>query len=872
MSWFKDKYGTTETQATPDPNVQSAVEEYHAAHEDPSLTEALLNTFKSVASESIPSLVAKAGTGLLAPDVLMKLSNAAAEESKKPLRKLTQGVVDKFSDETVSPDTASALLNSPLPAMGAGLAVGSQISPQAAVNAAREVAIDPRTYLYGGMSAEGKTAKTAEEALALQTEPPAILRQGQALPKYAENINLKTMPADVRQKLYEVVSSNPSIGITPKISNAELVQKASELKDTPIINYLTNLKDGSLEAEALKLRMGNTQLLRDALKSDLTDMKGSLDAIIESDVAKQRKVASIFGRGLQQQTISPEAQQELAFAIEDKIKAIKRDPAFGNDKELIGTLENLRKTVINPAFEPTAFNKVYYVWLNSILSSPMTHIVNTTSNTLFALSKIPEKFASSVMDLPISLFTGKRTQFFGEIPAMIKGAFSREALPAELTQAGSKLDVYAQPIKGLAGKIIGTPTNLLQLEDNLAKNVVGKMELYAQRYAGKTGDELIQAVKGEQLYRTFQNEPTALAKGLMTLRSKVPFVRYVVPFLRTPSNIIERGLERTPLILGKMAYKGVKGTYTQAELAKDMGLLSMSSMLTGYIAWQVGKGNLNGDAPEGKAERDAFFRQGKKPNSIKVGDSWIPLDRLEPFGTSFSTIANLITKYQSSDKDIPAEKAMDAVASLGKTLTTKSYLSGMTGLLKGLSDPELYGAGFFRRTASGAVPNALSFFANLKDPYYREANSVLDYMKMKVPFLSETLPPKLNALGEPVKRDVLNIGKANEDPLNQLAIGFPSKKIGDVKLSPEQYNQVLQERGAIIKPLLEKITSNPDWWNSLSPEARDKIIENVTSKGGMIAKKKTRMQMEMEGRRGFNEWKQFKNFGKSKFALKYGKK
>jgi hypothetical protein len=666
--------------------------------------------------------------------------------------------------------------------------------------------------------------------------------------EFVENINLTKFPEDVRGRVAEIVKAKPEIGKTPKISDEVLFQKAQELKGTPTINYLSNLPEGTVESEALKLRQGNTQMIRDALKQDLSTMKDGLDGLIEDGLAKQRKVSSMFGRGLRQQSIPAETQQEMAFLIDDKIKAIRKDPIFSQDTELINTMQKLRDTVVSKEFNPTIWNKAYSVWMNSILSSPMTHLVNTSSNTLFALAKIPEKFASALFDLPLSVVTGKRTQYFGEIPAMLKGLASKEKLPPELIPSGSKIDVFSQPIRGTVGKVVSTPSNLLQLEDNLAKNTIGRMELWGQRYAGKTGEELLNAVKEEQLYRTFQNEPTALARGLLQLRSKVPALRYVIPFIKTPANLIERGLERTPLVLGKILYKGATKAYTQAELAKDLGLLSLGSTLAGWVAWQHSKGNITGNAPENPAEKDAFYRQGKKPNAVKVGDHWVPLDRLEPVGSAFSVISNLIQDYKNSSKDLPSERVLDAVGGLAKTLTNKTYLSGMTNFVKAMNDPEMYGASWMRRMASGSVPNVLSFLAQLKDPYYREANSVLDYMKAKIPFVSETLPPKINAFGEPVARDVLNIGTENKSQLEKAIadtpIGFPSKKLGDIKLSPDEYRDLVIRTGKKIKPILENLSRNPKFL-SLPVELRDKIIENVVSRIRMAERKKMRIEREI---------------------------
>jgi len=433
-------------------------------------------------------------------------------------------------------------------------------------------------------------------------------------------------------------------------------------------------------------------------------------------------------------------------------------------------------------------------------------------------------------DVGLSLKTGKRTQFFGEMPAMIKGL--TEKLPQELRVAGSKVEQYSEPLKGMTGKVVGLPMKALGWEDDLTKTLVGKMELAAGRYAGKTGDELVNSVKAEQLFRTWQNEPNRLAQAILRFRANVPGARWVIPFVKTPANLIQTALERTPLVAGKILYKAGKGTYSQAELAKDLGNLTMGSLMATWVADKYTKGNLTGNAPTNPGERDAFYRQGKKPNALRVGDKWIPLDRIEPLGSSAAIITNLIQDYQKSDSDIPTEKVMSAIGGLTKTMTNKTYLSGMTNFIKATSDPEMYGSSWMKKLASGVIPGGLKFFADLKDPYYREANTALDMLKSRIPGMSETLPAKVNVFGEAIKKDNFNIGTAQnsqmEKAISDSPVGFPSKTLGKEKLNPQEYRSILTESGPVIKGMLTALSQNPEF-AKLPIEIKEKIVNRIVS-------------------------------------------
>lgn len=676
---------------------------------------------------------------------------------------------------------------------------------------------------------------------------PTIVTKQPKTPDFAENINLTKYPSDVRQTINDLIVKKPEIGKTPTISDKELISRAAQLKDTPTIKHLATLPEGTVEAEALKLRQGNTEMIRNALGGELESLKGELDGILSQGIELHRKTATMFGRGLRQQRLPAETQQQMAFTIDNAIKRISKDPVFKEDQELIDTVKKLREIVIDREFNPTLWNKVYSVWMNAILSNPFTHIVNTASNTSMTLLKLPEKFSSAMWDLPISKITGKRTQFFGEIPAMVEGLVSKEKLPQGLAM-GSKIDVFASPIQGKIGKVIGTPSRLLQIEDNLAKNMVGKMELYAQRYAGKTGEALTKAVNEEQLLRTFQNDVGVVGNTLLVLKNKIPLLRYVVPFIKTPENLIARGLERTPLGAIKIARKAIAGTYTQETLTKDLGNLTLGTIGTGWIGLQWARGNITGKAPSDPSQRDAFYRQGKKPNAIKVGDRWIPFERLEPLGTAMATMVNMIQDFKNSDKENVPEKTLEAFTKLGSTLTNKTYLSGFTGMINALSDPERYGQSFLSRIAVGAEPQLLKFFTDLKDPYYREANSILEQFKAKTPFLSETLPPKLNVFGESIRKDFLNIGRVSQEPtermIEETPVSFPSKMLGKEKLTPQEYRYLLLTSGQQIREILKRIS--PDKFMSLPLEIRQQIIDKLESKTRTTPRAVLRIQRELQ--------------------------
>ena len=702
----------------------------------------------------------------------------------------------------------------------------------------------------------------------------------QATSKFAENINLsKINDASVRAAMQDYIERNPGSAMTPKITNQELLARAKQLADTPTIRHIATLPEGALEAEVLRNReeaLGQVQKLLDGTLGPA--FKTEMDAAL----TQYRKPASIFARALQSQNIPVEGRAALVQAVEKKLAQLAKDPVLGQDRETLKALTQFRNQILTSSeLTPEMVDKLYFFWLNSILSNPLTHAVNRFSNFVFRWSKVPERFFQAMADVPAAAVTGKRSTYFGEVPAMLRGLRSKSTVPIPL---GNKTDfnrIFNPFGEGKLAKVIGLPTELLRQEDDIAKNLVGKMELYAQVYreAAMTGakgsvgkevqarilanpsDALMTRVAKEQLYRTFQDAPSRIGQWLLSGRAKLPVLRYVIPFVRTPDRIAHAAfIERTPAQLINMArkvitWKKLGQDYTQEEFAKDLGLLMMSGGVAGWAGLQYAKGVITGDAPTSPGERAAFYAQGKKPNAFKLGNRWIPFNRVEPWGTAISATINFIQDMERSGKEAPSDKIIHAIGGIAQTLTNKSYLSGMTNFIQVLSDPERYGETWAERGVSGFVPGVVGLAAQLQNPTYLKPDGVRESVMAKIPFLSERVPPRLGRFGEVQRREPLNIGVEKisrvDGELNRLGhvIGFPATTIGERKLTNKEYNELLEMAGPTSYLTLDRMVQHPAY-SVLSDEEKRKEIDAVVREDREAAREKMRVRLVMRALQG----------------------
>jgi hypothetical protein len=331
----------------------------------------------------------------------------------------------------------------------------------------------------------------------------------------------------------------------------------------------------------------------------------------------------------------------------------------------------------------------------------------------------------------------------------------------------------------------------LMAEDDLFKALNWRMEVNAlsirkAQQEGHRGSDIItrarelsmnptQEMAKEAMeaarYRTFTNELGDLGKGVQKLlntstvikkgpnKGKVTrrysnSLRFIVPFFRTPVNIMKYAGHRTPLALKNALYsEGAEKDLATAQMLLGSAMTSMF-----FIAAQ--NGYLTGGSEEGDKNLDWEGKRplGWRPYSLKIGNEYYSLSGLEPIGTLVGLSADL----QKMSEFVTEEEYDQAAAMLQISFTeqikNKSYLQGMANVIKVME----YGGNSAKRmlnnTAAGYVPNYIAqlnregLFGLEADPYIRDTTEFFDALKAKT-FASGSVPQRRNRWGDPIKRD-----------------------------------------------------------------------------------------------------------------------
>lgn len=327
---------------------------------------------------------------------------------------------------------------------------------------------------------------------------------------------------------------------------------------------------------------------------------------------------------------------------------------------------------------------------------------------------------------------------------------------------------------------------------------------------------------------------------------EIPPLKFINPFVNIASQIIKQTIvKRTPLgILSPELRADLMGQ--NGNVAQDM---AQARMLMGTgVAVTMGMlaagGYATGSGPK-KPDENAMWRlAGNQAHSIRIGDFWYDTSKLGPLGMLMGIAADMYevgTKAQAGEYTEAAAKFHHAIT---QNILDQSFMKGPADLIQAVEDPERYGGRYVRNFLSSFVPysNALAQATKRVDPYTRETRTLLDAIKAKLPWESQTLMPKRDVWGEPMaNRDAIGgagvtaiyAKQMSTDPVNlslaKMGIGITAvpKKIRNVELTPEQYDDFSRIAGRMTKMRLDTIVKSPDFQTWPDQSKRDVITATV---------------------------------------------
>jgi hypothetical protein len=365
--------------------------------------------------------------------------------------------------------------------------------------------------------------------------------------------------------------------------------------------------------------------------------------------------------------------------------------------------------------------------------------------------------------------------------------------------------------------------------------------------------EMVSKASDFARYATFNSSPGKFTQKVIGLREAEFFgssfkpLRFVVPFVSTPTNIFKIGVEYSPLGLVKLAKTGTSAESSDVIAKAIIGSLAMSG-----FAGLAASGKLTGAAPADPAQRSAFYRAGKTPFSVKVGNRWVQYNSLVgPLQLTLAATAAFWDAFHQRGEVPTSTKIAQAGAVIGQSITDATFFRGIENVINALTNPDRDAEKFFADAAGGLVPfsGLQRNIANSIDPEIKDAQGIYERILSGIPIASRTIPPKLDALGRPQTMEggsgllAFMPSRLPEDKpksavdaeLNRLEI-FPGKASGSltlgnkkIALTREQKTELQRLEGQVMYHSLAALFDSPEY-GQLSDEQKQQAANDLIAR------------------------------------------
>jgi hypothetical protein len=535
--------------------------------------------------------------------------------------------------------------------------------------------------------------------------------------------------------------------------------------------------------------------------------------------------------------LSAKVDQALKDSVFDLIDKAATAAKKGDGRGVLEAVRDAKEYASAPA---TNLEKLSAIRKASMLSRPTTHLRNLLGNTVFQPLEEAARIPGSIADSAMGLITGRRT---------LKGANPTEMWRSTTVAATEGVQKAKDAMRGLdpedlekafqvkeikfknpiIDKAVKFSFRSLNAEDKIfytyaydrAIREQAKLTALNERKDGVI-DRKDQRARAEYL----QSNPTVemdvdamaaaevavfrnkniLSTGIQSARTamgdKGSFaVDLILPFDKTPTNIIARTLEYTPLggviAAGKAAafggrtvkeYRAAKKEGTPSRQAikeaidkamtpaqqRSFSLLAGRSV-TGTAApialgyFLAAAGMATGAYDEDDRKENAKRREtNTPPSSIKIGGRWYQVGGLPPLGSLIAMGATLHEEVNKEDADMESI-ILGTAKGVGQIASDVPLLRSTKDAVEGLTKEGRAGQKVGRIASSfipGVVSDAGQLTPGLRDPYERQTRSdkkvkglakfgrdVGGEVAGKIPGLRRLLPIKTDGSGRKIETE-----------------------------------------------------------------------------------------------------------------------
>ena len=577
-------------------------------------------------------------------------------------------------------------------------AQSSQFYPEGA-NAARPVDV-PTTDFQGN-----PISRSASTVMGAQAIPDDVIPQieqmvadGQlSYQRNTDRASLERATQNVQNKGFDGALEE----FRSAVRSGKISKDIATLGQT-LLNTAANNRDGNAVAEIL-----------------------SLYQTMNTNVGQSLQAMSIFRK------LSPESQlygiRRTVDNLNKKIQEINKNfQGVQIDPELLTrfteqTDQTGRDAVMQEIYQnvadqvPSTWRDKWNAWRYlAMLGNPRTHVRNIFGNVGFQPLRFVKNEVAAGIESALSAagVNIERTKSFGANPALYRAAW-RDYENVSDVLGGSKYDdassqvnqrrrIFSNRLLEAARKFNSRSMELedvvfkrITYADSLAQYLHANGVTAAQLESGQVDSGLMQRARDyagqEALKATYQDRNAISDRVVKIVRDAGPVGDAIMPFKRTPANILARGLEYSPAGLAKSIYDGLRTVTGKSDKTATQVIDEAAAGLTGSALMALGaylfsEGLVTGAQGDDKDDEwaELLGHQGyalELPNGTSV-----TLDWLAPESMPFFMGVELASSMGENGMD--ANAITDALKAIANPMLELSMLQSVNDLIDSVAYAE----------------------------------------------------------------------------------------------------------------------------------------------------------------------------------------
>jgi len=636
-----------------------------------------------------------------------------------------------------------------------------------------------------------------------------------------------------------------------------------------------DIADGLATATALDLRGDEASLrlateIYDKLSSSLTKAGQTVQAAklinrrtaqgLLFDAQRQLKQADV--------KLNPEQRQKIQ-GLASRIDEVDSTPDLSKvqkDEAKSQIIAEVQREV-NSLIPTELVDKIVGTWKAGLLTGIRTTTGGALSNALFRGLREVSRPGAVAADMVASLFTKKRSavltgrgnwegtaQGLSKAAKYLRTGVDERAFTADGKYIDREINFKNKALKTYVNgvfRVMGAadrPFYYSQFKNSIAEATI--VEAKNLKLKGKAFDDYVEnglknpTDEATQYATEVANQSvlandTLLSNGVNGVRQSIerlenPIVRgsakltlgILAPFTKVPSAFLSRVIDFTPIgAVKEVALQAGKKQLNQAKLVQAISEAGTGTGLIYLGAVLANNDLLTGNYPNDPKEAARWKAEGIIPNAIRVGDKYYSLNYAGPVGALFN-VGKAITDAAKEGAN-GFDSTVAGATQLATGTLEQSFLSGISGALDAIQDPQRYAANFVKSQAGSVIPTLLNDIGNATDETQRQANNPGEAILSRIPGARTTLNAKSDAFGNELKQ-------ANDSPIGRLVDPLRPSNAIENNLTDELKR--LKDADQFIYPLTDKTIKAGGETVDLTPDQQKEYNDGIGQETQLIWK------------------------------------